>query len=145
MTGHRFVTIESAAAHLYAAAVKKRPAYLSLRERSAYRSLEDVVGCKWSAGVVAALAAGVQRPGELERYIPGISKKILLERLRKLLAYGLITRTAHPGPVQRVDYALTPIGRDLATVITRLRELGATHAGEPGRRVGGGAKRGTKG
>lgn len=103
--------------------MKARRRYLSLPERNAYRSLEDVVGCKWSAGVVAALGAGVRRPGELERYIPGISKKVLQERLRKLLDYGLITRAEHPGNVPRVEYRLTPFGEQLADVLGRLRTL----------------------
>jgi len=101
--------------------------FIPLAERTAYRSLEDVVGCKWSAGVVVALAEGVRRPGALERYIPGISKKILNERLRKLLAYGLIKRTEIPGRVKHVEYALTPMGRKLARVIRQLRAMGRRH------------------
>lgn len=62
---------------------------LSIDERSAYRRLEDVVGCKWSAAVVGALKRGVTRPGKLERYIPGISTKVLTERLRKLRDYEI--------------------------------------------------------
>jgi DNA-binding HxlR family transcriptional regulator len=57
--------------------------HFTLTERAAYRGLEDVVGCKWSAAVVGALQRGITRPGQLERYIPGISTKILNERLRK--------------------------------------------------------------
>jgi len=102
-------------------------AYLSLDERTTYRSLEDVVGCKWSAGVVMSIADGVRRPGALERYIPGISKKILSERLRKLLAYGLITRREFEGRVPRVEYTLTPTGRKLARVIASLRALNRRH------------------
>lgn len=105
--------------------MKSRRRHLSLPERNAYRSLEDVVGCKWSAAVVAALGAGVRRPGELERYIPGISKKVLQERLRKLLNYGLITRAEHPGTVPHVEYRLTPFGEQLADVLARLRTLDA--------------------
>lgn len=101
--------------------------YIPLAERSAYRSLEDVVGCKWSAGVVMALAEGVRRPGALERYIPGISKKILNERLRKLLAYGLIERMEIPERVKHVEYILTPMGRKLARVIAQLRALSHVH------------------
>lgn len=101
--------------------------FIPLAERSAYRGLEDVVGCKWSAGVVAALADGVRRPGALERYIPGISKKILNERLRKLLDYGLIRRTEIPERVRRVEYALTPMGRKVARIIRQLRELNLAH------------------
>jgi DNA-binding HxlR family transcriptional regulator len=104
----------------------KRPP-LTVRERSEYRSLEDVIGCKWSAGVVGAIHRGVQRPGELERFIPGISTKVLNERLRKLLAYGLITRTEHPGLPARVDYSLTPAGQKLAAIIEQIRELNSDH------------------
>ena len=78
---------------------------LSLPERNAYRRLEDVVGCKWSAAVVAAIGRGVTRPGQLERFIPGISTKVLNERLRKLLDYGVVTRQEFPGKVLRVATA----------------------------------------
>ena len=108
--------------------------YLSLSERNAYRCLEDVVGCKWSAAVVAAIARGVTRPGQLERYIPGISAKILHERLRKLLAHELVTRQETPGPVLRVEYALTPTGRKLARIIAQLQQLDATHVVVRGRK-----------
>lgn len=106
--------------------VKPSRRYLPLPDRNAYRSLEDVVGCKWSAAVVAALGSGIRRPGELERYIPGISKKVLQERLRKLLGYGLITRAEHAGSVPRVEYRLTPFGEQLADVLGRLRTLDET-------------------
>lgn len=105
--------------------MKRKP--LSVRERASYHSLEDVIGCKWSAAVVVAIAAGVKRPGELERYIPGISTKVLNERLRKLLAYGLISRKEFTGLPARVDYDLTPSGRKLAQVLEQLRELNAEH------------------
>lgn len=100
---------------------------LSLDERSAYRRLEDVVGCKWSAAVVGALKRGVTRPGRLERYIPGISTKVLTERLRKLRDFGLITREELAGRVQHVEYSLTPTGLKLAGIIEQLHALQAEH------------------
>jgi DNA-binding HxlR family transcriptional regulator len=104
----------------------KRP-HLTVRERSEYHCLEDVIGCKWSASVIGAIHRGVQRPGELERFIPGISTKVLNERLRKLLSFGLITRTEHPGLPARVDYSLTPSGSKLAAIIEQIRDLNADH------------------
>lgn len=101
--------------------------YLSLPERRNYRRLEDVVGCKWSAAVVAAIGRGITRPGQLERFIPGISTKVLNERLRKLLDYGLITRHEHPGKVMKVEYKLTPMGRRVVEIIEQLRELDQEH------------------
>jgi DNA-binding HxlR family transcriptional regulator len=103
--------------------------HLSLPERSAYRSLEDVVGCKWSAAVIGALGRGVVRPGQLERYIPGISTKILSERLRKLLDYGLIVREDRSAAAAlHVEYRLTPAGTRLAGIIEQLHALGREHA-----------------
>ena len=102
--------------------------HLSLSERSAYRSLEDVVGCKWSAAIVGALQRGVVRPGQLERYIPGISTKILTERLRRLLDYGLIQREDHSvAATLHVEYQLTPPGARLASIIEQLHDLQAEH------------------
>ena len=101
--------------------------HLSLDERSAYQRLEDVIGCKWSAAIVGALQRGVHRPGKLERYIPGISTKVLTERLRKLLDYGLITREERAGRVRHVEYNLTPTGRKLAGIIEQLHALQAEH------------------
>jgi DNA-binding HxlR family transcriptional regulator len=102
--------------------------HLSLPDRNSYRRLEDVVGCKWSAAVLAAIGRGIMRPGELERFIPGLSTKVLNERLRKLLAYGLVERTEHPGRVLRVEYRLTSVGLRLAGVIEQLRALETEHA-----------------
>jgi len=110
--------------------MKRKP--LSVRERADYHRLEDVVGCKWSAGVVAAIGAGVRRPGELERHIPGISTKVLNERLRKLLAFGLVTRMEYSGLPARVDYHLTPTGKKLARILAQLHDLNDTHSQGPG-------------
>lgn len=106
--------------------------HLSLPERTSYRRLEDVVGCKWSAAVLAAIARGVRRPGQLERFIPGISTKVLNERLRKLLNYELITRREFPGKILRVEYHLTATGQKLANILEQLRELDEEHASRAG-------------
>ncbi len=112
----------------YSQTMKEKSHHLSLSERSAYRSLEDVVGCKWSAAVVGALHRGVSRPGKLERYIPGISTKILNERLRRLLEYGLATRKDHSAAALHVEYRLTKTGAKLAKVIEQLHALQEEHA-----------------
>jgi len=108
--------------------VKANAKRLTVPERAAYRRLEDVVGCKWSAAVLAAIERGVSRPGQLERFIPGISTKVLNERLRKLLDYELIARREYPGKVLRVEYGLTETGRKLARIIEQIRDLDEEHA-----------------
>ena len=131
--GHRFVPTGQDMSEMIAMRMKpkpsttKRPGHLPLSERTAYRRLEDVVGCKWSAAVLAAIGRGVSRPGQLERFIPGISTKILNERLRKLVDYRLITRTEITGKVPRTEYALTPTGTKLNAIIESIRDLDEEH------------------
>jgi DNA-binding HxlR family transcriptional regulator len=91
--------------------------------QSNYRCLEEVVGCKWSVSVLDAIASGVVRPGALERHIAGISTKVLSERLRKLTAYGLLSKSSHAELPPRTEYALTQRGKRLARIIAQLRAL----------------------
>ncbi len=100
--------------------------YQTLSERTAYRRIEDVVGCKWSTSVVAAIAEGVRRPGELERFIPGISKKILNERLRKLSQFGLIEREEIAGTMPHVEYHLTEPGEKFRALLDQLHTIQVT-------------------
>lgn len=94
-----------------------------------YRCLEDVIGCKWSVSVLMAAAAGVTRPGAMERHIPEISTKVLNERLRKLSAYGLLEQERFPEVPPRTEYRLTPFGERVVALVGQLRALDAGRAG----------------
>jgi DNA-binding HxlR family transcriptional regulator len=103
--------------------LQKKETPMLRSEQSVYRCLEDVIGCKWSVSVLLALREGVLRPGELERHIDGISAKVLNERLRKLLKYGLIAQHRFAESPPRTEYRLTPFGSELTALIERIREL----------------------
>jgi len=90
---------------------------------SSYRQLEDVVGCKWSVSVLQAVAAGISRPGALERHVAGISTKVLSERLRKLTGYGLLDKQVYAEVPPRTEYALTANGKKLVAIIGQIRQL----------------------
>jgi MOSC domain-containing protein YiiM/DNA-binding HxlR family transcriptional regulator len=96
-------------------------------DNPSYQILEDVLGCKWSAAVVAALGRGVHRPGELERFVSGISTKVLMERLHKLVEFQLVERSEHEGRVRHVEYRLTSVGMRLAGIVEQLRALESDH------------------
>ena len=89
------------------------------------RAISDVlarVGDKWSVLVVSRLGAGSMRFNELRRSIGGISQRMLTLTLRGLARDGLVTRTVFPTVPPRVDYALTPLGRDLLEPVSALGE-----------------------
>ena len=60
------------------------------------RMVEDIVGCKWSIAVLGRVREGVTRPGAIEHSLPGLTAKVLNERLRKLVRYGIVERTQFP-------------------------------------------------
>ncbi|MBL8397059.1 MAG: helix-turn-helix transcriptional regulator [Candidatus Accumulibacter sp.] len=91
--------------------------------QSAYSQLEDVIGCKWSVSVLRAVAAGVARPGALERHVNGISTKVLSERLRKLTAYGLLAKQVYAEVPPRTEYSLTRNGQKLVSIIDQIQLL----------------------
>jgi len=87
------------------------------------RAISEVlgrVGDKWSVLVVTRLGDGPQRFNELKRSIGGISQRMLTLTLRGLERDGLVTRTVFPTIPPRVDYALTPLGRDLLQPVAAL-------------------------
>jgi DNA-binding HxlR family transcriptional regulator len=87
------------------------------------RAISDVlarVGDKWSVLVVTRLGDGPKRFNELKRSIGGISQRMLTLTLRGLERDGLITRTVFPTVPPRVDYELTPLGRDLLQPVSAL-------------------------
>jgi DNA-binding HxlR family transcriptional regulator len=89
------------------------------------RSL-DVIGDWWSLLIVRDAFLGRRRFGEFQKSL-GLSRNILTQRLRALVADGiLVTVPASNGSAYQ-DYVLTPKGRDLHTVIVALRQWGTDH------------------
>jgi DNA-binding HxlR family transcriptional regulator len=97
------------------------------------RAIGDVlarVGDKWSILVVSRLGDGALRFNELRRSIGGISQRMLTLTLRGLERDGLVTRTVFPTIPPRVDYALTPLGRDLLNPVAALGAWAIRHQGK---------------
>jgi DNA-binding HxlR family transcriptional regulator len=88
----------------------------------------DVVGGKWRPVILAHLKEGVHRYGELRRLIPGISEKMLIQRLRELEADGLVARHDHETTPPHVEYRLTEEGLSLAPVLQALYDWGSARA-----------------
>ena len=59
----------------------------------------------------------------MERSIKGLTTKVLNERLRKLVSYGVIERHAFPEIPPRVEYEMTAFGQKLAGILDAIQEL----------------------
>ncbi|MFF7595394.1 winged helix-turn-helix transcriptional regulator [Streptomyces mirabilis] len=69
-----------------------------------------LLGKRWNGLVLAALAQGPAGFGEVRERVPGISDRMLADRLHELAVAGLLTRTVRHGPPLRSQYALTTHG-----------------------------------
>jgi DNA-binding HxlR family transcriptional regulator len=83
-----------------------------------------ILGTKWSIPIMRDLFQGTKRTSELMRSLVGISPRTLSERLRELEEWGLITRKAYAEIPPRVEYSLTPLGRELQSVLVALDTVG---------------------
>ena len=92
----------------------------------------DVIGGRWRTVLLSHLKEGVHRYGELRRLIPGISEKMLTQRLRELEADGLVSRRDLGTVPPHVEYDLTDEGRSLAPVLQALYDWGVGRAERTG-------------
>jgi DNA-binding HxlR family transcriptional regulator len=91
----------------------------------------EVFADRWTPLIVRELLAGSQHFNEIERGLPGISRSLLVSRLRHLEDRGVVARRHLLRPT-RIEYTLTEAGHDLRRVIERLGEWGVRWAfGEP--------------
>jgi DNA-binding HxlR family transcriptional regulator len=73
----------------------------------------ELIGRRWTGAIIRVLLPGPRRFNELLGAIPGISDRLLTERLRELELAEIIRREVHAGSPVRVTYELTPRGREL--------------------------------
>jgi len=80
----------------------------------------ELIGRRWSGAIISMMLAGPQGFNELLVAVPGLSDRLLTERLRELESERLVRRTVRPGPPVRVSYELTPAGESLKPVVESL-------------------------
>lgn len=90
----------------------------------------ELIGKRWSGAIIWALAEGPMRFAELKRAIPGLSDRLLSQRLRELESAGLTDRTVVEGQPVKVTYELTGKGMELRPAIQALGQW-ACHWQEP--------------
>jgi DNA-binding HxlR family transcriptional regulator len=70
-------------------------------------------------------ARGILRFSELEKAIPAVSQKMLIQQLRELERDGIVSRKIYPQVPPKVEYGLTDWGQALCPALDALLEWGA--------------------
>lgn len=83
-----------------------------------------IVGNKWTALILRDLFAGPKRFCELEKSVGHINPRTLSQRLDDLEAEGIITKHSFAEVPPRIEYTLTPKGRDLQPILRQMAAWG---------------------
>jgi DNA-binding HxlR family transcriptional regulator len=82
----------------------------------------EIIGRRWTGAVLRALMAGRTRFNDIAHTVPGLSDRLLSERLKELETEGLIVRTVTPSHPVRIDYTLSEMGQALVPVVQSVAE-----------------------
>lgn len=80
----------------------------------------EVIGKRWTGAIVRNMLSGSVRFSEILVAVPGLSDRLLSERLRELEAEGIVERHVYPETPVRVEYELTDKGRELEAIVYAL-------------------------
>src|SRR5829696_5103332 len=81
----------------------------------------ELIGKRWTGAIVCALTERPMRYAELGKAIPGLSDRLLSQRLRELEEEGLVERQVEAGSPVRVTYSLTEAGQELDPALCELK------------------------
>lgn len=89
----------------------------------------ELVGERWSLMIIRELMFGPRRFSDLRAALPGISAKVLTERLASLEEVGALKREKLPPPAGVQVYGLTAWGQAAEPAIQELGRWAAMHSG----------------
>lgn len=84
-----------------------------------FHEAAELVGRRWTAAILYALTHGLDRFSDIEAAIPGVSARLLTERLRELEEVGIVERVPQRDG-RRHSYQLTEKGNALRPVLMAL-------------------------
>ncbi|MGH6915475.1 MAG: winged helix-turn-helix transcriptional regulator, partial [Geminicoccales bacterium] len=78
-----------------------------------YHRAVELIGRRWTGAILRALLCGAIRFSDITAAIPGLSDRLLSERLKELETAGIVSRTVIPATPVRIEYRLTEKGHAL--------------------------------
>lgn len=82
-----------------------------------FQGAVELIGRRWTGAIIRTLLTGSNRFGEILAKVPGLSDRLLSERLRELESAGIVLRTVYPEVPVRIEYELTEKGRELEGIV----------------------------
>jgi DNA-binding HxlR family transcriptional regulator len=82
-----------------------------------YHHAVELIGRRWTGAILRVMLSGAVRFSDIAAAVPGLSDRLLSERLKELEQEEVLTRSVIPETPVRIEYRLTDKGRALAPVV----------------------------
>lgn len=92
-----------------------------------FHAAVELIGRRWAGAILFKLIDGPHYFRELLVAVPGLSDRLLSQRLRELEAEGLVVRSVHEGPPARVSYCLSGAGEKLVPALREIHSWAQDH------------------
>lgn len=89
-----------------------------------FQEAVELVGRRWNGAILLAASRGATRYKEFIEAIPGLSERLLAQRLRELEDVGVLSREVAPTIPVQITYVLTTRGEELAGAMSPLLDWG---------------------
>jgi DNA-binding HxlR family transcriptional regulator len=100
----------------------------------------DIIGGKWKPLIIFLLEDKTRRFGELQKLIPGMTKKMLTQHLRDLERDEIVHRKVYAEVPPKVEYSLTKHGESLKPILKLMSAWGTKHRARYGSERANGTK-----
>lgn len=94
-----------------------------MTQQDAFERIAEVMGCKWSLLILDLIAKGINRPGAIERELPGLTATVLHRCLNRMERDGLLVKSVQDGPVLKAEYQFSDQGHSFVALVDQARLL----------------------
>jgi DNA-binding HxlR family transcriptional regulator len=96
-----------------------------------YHRAVELIGRRWTGAILRVLLSGAKRFSDIADTVPGLSDRLLSERLKELEHEKIVVRRVIPDTPVRVEYHLTEKGRALLPVVEAVSAWAEEWGGDP--------------
>jgi DNA-binding HxlR family transcriptional regulator len=102
----------------------KRQRKIPVKQDCSMEITINLISGKWKPAIITALLRGRQRPKDLQAQCPEATKRVINQQLKELEEDGIVTKKIYDELPIRVEYYLTPLGKELTPVVKALTGWG---------------------
>jgi DNA-binding HxlR family transcriptional regulator len=88
-----------------------------------HQIFQTIFGCKWSLTIYSLIEKGVNRPGQIEKSVEGLSTKVMNHCLKKSVEFNILKKVTFNELPPRTEYSFTNFGQKFLLILDEIKKL----------------------